>query len=256
MTTYTERRWKEINQTFHVIEQFTRSIAKGDMRFLIISGAPGLGKSFGTYRVMNELDRNSTRHCIMKGYASGPALYRKLYDHKGRGQVVILDDIDDVFKDEKGMNILKAATDTLPKRVISYEVEKEKDLPRNFVFEGSIILITNYDFDAWMLAAGKKKIVNHFRALLDRGHYINIGINESDPNYADDCIIRIMQVMQEGFLSHLREDEKMAVLTYMQNHKDKLRTLSLRMAEKLAGELKLWGKDRWEQMVPVTCWAK
>lgn len=256
MANNVEKRWKEIEQTFSVIEQFTRSVAKGDMRFLIISGAPGLGKSFGTYRVMNELDRNRTRHCIMKGYASAPAMYRKFFDFKGRGNVIILDDIDDVFKDEKGMNILKAATDTLPQRTISYEVEKEKDLPRNFVFQGSVILITNYDFDTWLQAAGKKKIVNHFRALLDRGHYINIGINENDPNYAEDCIIRIMQVMKEGFLDHLREDEKRAVLAYMQNNKGKLRTLSLRMAERLAEQYKLWGKDRWEQMVPVTCWAK
>jgi hypothetical protein len=47
-------------------------------------------------------------------------LYIELYRHRAAGQIVVLDDVDSAFKTMEGINVVKAAADTVPQRRISW----------------------------------------------------------------------------------------------------------------------------------------
>jgi hypothetical protein len=64
--------------------------------------------------------------------------------------------------------------------------EEGERMPRFFDFEGSVIFITNYDFDEML--DRDHKLSPHFEALISRSHYFGL----SDEN-KQDYVVRIEQ---------------------------------------------------------------
>jgi hypothetical protein len=75
---------------------------------------------------------------------------------------------------------LKAATDSTKGRKLQWLAEtkmldEEGDrMPRFFDFEGSVIFITNYDFDEFIDRG--HKLSPHFEALISRSHYLDLAM--------------------------------------------------------------------------------
>lgn len=139
--------WKlSPDEMFEQIEVYAKDVVTGRKRGLIITGDPGIGKSWTIYEGPDSILKKSGAKfkSIGPGKITPMELYKFLYDNNG--QILVLDDIDSVFFDESGANIMKGAMGSGSQRMISYfsrTTGPEKDYPSEFEFTGRVIIISN-----------------------------------------------------------------------------------------------------------------
>jgi len=242
---------KRIGERFDILDILTEACIVGNSRALIVSGPAGLGKSYTVEKALEKWDPNEINHTIVKGYVRATGLVKLLYQYREHGQVIVFDDADSIFFDDVSLNLLKAVCDTTERRRVSWlsegkliDEETAELLPRSFDFNGTVIFISNYDFDA-MIDKGHK-LAPHLQAMVSRAHYIDLALKTRR-----DYLIRIRQVVKQGLLSELTEEQSIDVLDFIEKNHSILRELSLRMALKL-GALRKNGGD-WEKIARVTC---
>jgi hypothetical protein len=240
-----------IAERFDILDVLAEACTVGNTRALIVSGPAGLGKSYTIEKRLAEWDPQELNHTIVKGYVRATGLVKLLYQYRNAGQVIVFDDADSIFFDDVSLNLLKAVCDTTERRRVSWlsegklvDDETAVLIPRTFDFDGTIIFISNYDFDA-MIDRGHK-LAPHLQALVSRSHYIDLGLKSRR-----DYLVRIRQVVKQGLLSHLSKSESNDVIAYIENNHERLRELSLRMTIKL-GHLRKQGGN-WERIAAVTC---
>jgi len=242
---------RKLTERFSILDKLTQAAVKGHARALIVSGPAGLGKSFTVERVLQDYDPDKKRHCIVKGYVRGTGLYKKLWQYRNKGDVLVFDDSDSIFFDDNSLNMLKAVCDTTETRVISYLTEgslEDEDggiVPKTFTFDGTIIFITNFDMDN-AIETGHR-LADHFKALISRSHYIDLAMKTKR-----DYLVRIGQVVKQGLLDHCTYEECNDVLNFIDNNSDRLRELSLRMALKIA-TIRQVDPFNWRRVAKVTC---
>lgn len=242
---------KRIIARIQVFESLVDDVINGDMRGLAVSGPPGMGKSFP---VEEKLKRSGKPYQIIKGNASAKGLYETLYTHSTEGSILVLDDADSIFGDEKALNLLKSALDTTEERVCSWIVgspfgastdDDERDIPTVFTFEGSIIFITNLDFDG-MIEKGNR-IAKHLEAIMSRTPYIDLAIKSRK-----DCLVRVKQVIRDtAMLSDINAEQRKDVIKFLEDNIAQLRELSLRTALKVAMYRK--SNVNWYDIAKLTC---
>lgn len=240
-----------IADRFEILDVLTEACVVGNARALIVSGPAGLGKSFTVEKHLRDWDPNELNHTIVKGYVRATGLVKLLYQYRESGQVIVFDDADAIFFDDVSLNLLKAVCDTTERRRVSWlseggliDEESAVRIPRSFDFNGTIIFISNYDFDA-MIDRGHK-LAPHLQALVSRSHYIDLSMKTRR-----DYLVRIRQVIKQGLLDDLSLSERSDVILFIEENSEKLRELSLRMAIKL-GSLRKQGKD-WDRIAKITC---
>ena len=249
-------RLAEIQQRFDILDDMSQACSEGTVRALILSGPPGVGKSYG---VTNQLQKanlfntiqNKQRWEVVKGATSAIGLYKKLYEYSAKGSVIVFDDCDTVLFDDLSLNILKAALDSGKKRIIQWNTESRvldrEGIPDKFEFDGAVIFITNVKFDQ----VRSKKLQDHLSALMSRCHYIDLTIDS-----AEDKLLRIKSVIEQGMLEEYQFSDVKAVeqqiLDYMGENMKRMNELSLRMAIKLAELIKM-RPDSWKLVADVTC---
>jgi Cdc6-like AAA superfamily ATPase len=240
---------------FEALAIMSEATGKGINRSLIVSGPAGLGKSFTVEAKLAELEQKGHSVTYIKGYVRPLALYKLLYETRHPNSVLVFDDSDSVFYDDVSMNLLKGACDSTERRVLhwlSKSIEKEEDeegesIPEKFEFQGSIIFITNYDFDS-MIESGNK-LAPHFQALVSRSHYLDLAMKTKM-----DYIVRIRQVVRGGMLRDrgFNAAEQTMILEFIENNMERLRELSLRMVVKISGLYKM-DKKNWQKLAKQTC---
>lgn len=239
---------KRIKDRFEVFDTLVDDVINGDIRGLIVSGPPGMGKSYPVEKKLMQVEQSR----IIRGHASAKGLYEVLYQYKDEGAVIVLDDADSIFGDEKALNLLKGALDTTEERVLSWVTsgpfgmsDDDRAVPTSFVFEASIIFITNLDFDG-MIARGNK-IAKHLEAIISRTHYVDLMMKSQR-----DCVVRIKQVTREtAMLSMLSQQQLNDVIQFIENNVATLREISLRTALKV-GTLRKTNAN-WENVARITC---
>ena len=244
-----------IKERFEILEDMTKGVRKGDVRAMIVSGPPGVGKSFGVEAVLGKDDLfdkmgdRKPRYEIVKGAMSAIGLYSKLYEFSAKGNVLVFDDCDSVLLDELSLNILKAALDSSKKRTISWNTDsrvlRHEGIPNQFEFNGSAIFITNIKFEH----VRSKKLRDHLDALESRCHYLDLTIDTTR-----EKILRIKQIVNDGMLDsyNLEEIQKDEVVQFIEVNKDKMRELSLRMVIKIA-DLRASMPLKWKAVAAMTC---
>ena len=243
---------ERIRTRFDMLQDMTKAVKKGDVRAMIVSGPPGVGKSHGVEQV---LDRYKTlehlggeqKYEVIKGAMSPIGLYCKLYKMSAPGSVVVFDDCDSIFADDLSLNILKAALDSKKVRRIHWNTDsfklRNEGVPDSFKFEASAIFITNMKFDKV-----KGKLREHLEALESRCHYMDLTIDSER-----DKILRIKQVVQDGMLDayNLDDEVKLEIMEFVDANKKRLRELSLRTVLKVADLAKAF-PTKWEAMAENT----
>ena len=243
---------ERIRERFDMLKDMTKAVKKGNVRAMIVSGPPGVGKSHGVEEV---LDRYATietlgglkSHEVIKGAMSAIGLYCKLYKMADKGKVVVFDDCDSIFNDELSLNILKAALDTKKSRTINWNTDsfklRNEGVPDSFRFEASAIFITNLKFDKV-----KGKLREHLEALESRCHYMDLTIDTDK-----EKMLRIKQVTDDGMLDayDIEDDTKEEIMDFIDVNKNKLRELSLRTVLKVA-DLAVAFPDKWDAMAENT----
>lgn len=248
---------ERINQRFDILEYLVSESIAGNIRSMIVSGPAGLGKSYTVETAVENWDPNQSMHTTVKGYIRPTGLFKLLYQYRHEGNMIIFDDADAIFSDENSLNMIKAVTDTMEKRRVSYmseailiDDETNEKIPKTFQFDGTVIFITNLDFDA-MIDKGHK-LAPHLAAMVSRSHYVDLAMKTKQ-----DYIIRIQQVVDQGLLNHRTCDdyEAQEVMNFICDHADRLRELSLRVAIKLADIIRAVRNDDtkdWKAIARIT----
>jgi hypothetical protein len=245
---------ERMRERFDMLEDMTRATKKGDVKAMIVSGPPGVGKSFGVEKVLGKHDLIATlgerppKYEVVKGAMSAIGLYCKLYKMADKDNVIVFDDCDSIFADELSLNILKAALDSKKTRRIHWNTDsfklRNEGVPDCFEFKGSAIFITNIKFDN----VKSKKMRDHLEALESRCHYIDLTIDTDR-----EKMLRIKQITEDGMLAeyNLGKDTEQDIIDYIDVNKKKLRELSLRTVLKIADLAKAF-PDKWEAMAENT----
>ena len=249
---------ERLRTRFQILDDMTRAVKKGDVRAMIVTGPPGVGKSFGVEKVLSKHDvfadvaQNSKlkKYEVVKGAMSAIGLYKKLYEYSDKKCILVFDDCDSVLLDDLSLNILKAALDSSKKRTIHWNTDsrllRSEGVPNSFEFHGGAIFITNIKFDN----VKSKKLRDHLEALESRCHYLDLTIDTDR-----EKILRIKQVITEcGMLDDYEFDtvEKQVLIDFIDDNKKKLRELSLRTVLKVA-DLKKSMPTNWRAVAEVTC---
>jgi len=243
-------------ERFDILTDMTKAVKSGDVRAMIVSGPPGVGKSYGVEAVLQKdglfdtLAERKPRYEIVKGAMSALGLYAKLYEFSAEKNVVVFDDCDSVLMDELSLNILKGALDSSKKRFIAWNTDsrllRSEGIPDRFEFKGSAIFITNIKFEH----VRSKKLRDHLDALESRCHYIDLQMDTER-----EKMLRIQQVVKENEMLADYEFEPCIqdeLIEFVVENQEKLRELSLRMVLKLADLRKAFPAN-WKSHAKTTC---
>jgi hypothetical protein len=196
---------------FKDLVDLVEMVASGATPSLMVIGMAGVGK---TYVVIETINKNGlqkdTDYVVIKGATSAFGLYSSLYANRER--LIVYDDCDSVFSEEKSINILKAALDSTAVREISWMSKATVDpdmitdddlangkLPSRFEFNGRIIFISNL---------GKNQMDS---ALLSRSYFIDITLNPED-------VVKRIESILKSIMPEAKMAEKQEVLAHMKEN--------------------------------------
>lgn len=252
-----EEAMNRIAASFSILDEMSAATINGDIRALIVSGPPGVGKSYGVEQQMQKasmfdiLAERKVRYQVVKGATTALGLYAQLYKFSDHKNVLIFDDCDSVLSDELALNILKAALDSGDRRKIFWNSDsamlRREGIPDSFEFNGSVIFITNVKFHNMK----SKKLQDHLDALQSRCHFLDLTINTER-----DKVLRIKQVHRDadgGLFAkfNFENNEADEIFEFMLDNKTKLRELSLRMCIKIA-DLVAFSPNNWKTLAKAT----
>jgi len=245
---------ERLRERFEILDAMTQGTVDGNVRAMIVSGPPGVGKSFGVEAVLERsgmfdtIAQRKPKYEIIKGSMSALGLYAKLFEYSEPGCVLVFDDCDSVLFDEIALNILKAALDTSAKRFISWNSDsrllRQEGIPDRFEFKGSAIFITNVNFDN----VRSKKIRDHLAALESRCHYLDLTMHTTR-----EKMLRIRQIVRDGMLNSYEFEAGVSeeIVDFMFANLARLRELSLRTVQKIA-DLRKTMPDRWQRVAQIS----
>jgi hypothetical protein len=242
---------------FAVLDEMSKACISGDIRAMIVTGPPGVGKSHGVTlqmeraSIFDKIADRKVRFETVKGAMSAIGLFVLLYKYSDAKNVLVFDDCD-IWDDQDAVNILKGALDSSKTRRISYNKDsrilREEGVPNTFNFHGSIIFITNKSFDA----KKSSRMQPHLDALQSRCHFLDLTINTER-----DKMMRIKQVYRDAdpglFVDYaFTKEQEESVMEYMWANCNQLREISLRMVLKIADLVKI-NPGNWHELAKSTC---
>jgi hypothetical protein len=251
-----EERMVEIAERFEILTEMTKAATAGDIRAMIVSGPPGVGKSFGVEQeiekatMLDQIAGRRLRAEVVKGSATPLGLYQALYKYSDENCVLVFDDCDTILFDDVSLNLLKGALDSGKSRRISWlsesRVLKDEGIPSSFNFKGSVIFITNLKFDKMK----SQKLKDHLDALQSRCHYLDLTLDTMR-----DKLLRIKQIANTGALFQDMDIDTVGqeeIIAFMDANQNRLREMSLRMAIKIAQLYKSFPL-KWQSLATTTC---
>jgi len=251
-----EERMADIAERFEMLTEMTKAAVSGDIRAMIVSGPPGVGKSYGVEleiekaTLFDHIAGRKLRAEVVKGSGTPIGLYQTLYKYSDENCVVVFDDCDSILLDDVSLNLLKGALDSGKKRKISWLSEssalRREGIPDSFNFNGSVVFITNMKFDKMK----SQKLKDHLDALQSRCHYLDLTLDTMR-----DKLLRIKQIAKTGALFEdmdITDVGQDMIIEFMDANKNNLREMSLRMAIKIAQLYKSF-PNTWEKMARTTC---
>lgn len=207
----------DVNKRFDMMETLVKMIAKGSQKSMFICGDGGLGKTKTVLDTLhNEGMEEDIDFTVIKGSSTAKGLFCKLRDNAD--SVLVFDDCDDVFKNPQASNLLKAATDSYDKRIVSWEKDSasaEEAEANKFEFTGRIIFISNLPVALFP------------QALISRSTVVDLGMT------TDEKIERIEHVIEK--LTVATMVERMAALDVLKDNRDRIKDINFRTVIKFAG---------------------
>ena len=145
-------------RAYKELHSYLSAFSAGHLNLLILLGGPGLSKSQSARRIVGE------RACWIEGNATAFGMYMALWKHKD--QLVIVDDVDNLYSDRNAIRLLKCLCQTDPVKQIAWHsgssrLERE-GVPKAFETKSRVALIAN----DW------KTLNGNVEAVQDRGHVI------------------------------------------------------------------------------------
>ena len=176
-----EKEFEDPDVLFGKLKGLIQLVTKNLWTSLIVSGGSGTGKTFTVMETLKEegIQKYPGLILIGGGYISTFSLYQVLFRHRKKGQIIVFDNTDSMWRDKKAACILKSALDAYDdgtlsfsrQRIVSWpssltvdvsgmDVRQKKEVydqldkrnsdpknspkfPSEFEYEGGIIFITN-----------------------------------------------------------------------------------------------------------------
>ena len=140
--------------------RFIQKFREGFFDLLIVQSRGGLGKSFNTNRILNGSVLKINSHMTPLG------LYEELF--KNRDLDVWMDDVENLFANDKTVGICKQLCETHPEKEICYltswNMLKTRKVPKRFKTASKVLMTIN----------NVQRLQNAgIQALLDRGLFLN-----------------------------------------------------------------------------------
>lgn len=242
-----------IAERFTVMWKLAQGSIAGAVRSLIVSGAPGTGKSHTIDHLLSTAaDRDQIRYMTVHGAVTAVNLYKLLYKFRGENDIVLLDDADGIFEDEDAMNLMKAALDTSRVRKLSWFSEsatlKAEGIDTQFEYKGAMIFITNKDFQG-IVDFGKNKMVPHFAALMSRSIYLDLKLHTPEELLAWVChLVEKNHILVQRGVDRSQEQD---AIEWLKANSENTRELSIRTLLKVADFMKT-DATNWEKFANVT----
>mgnify|MGYP003346468964 CR=1 FL=1 len=236
----------DLKDRFDMLGKLTHGAIASNIRSMVVTGAPGVGKSFTVEQVLERLPEQ--RKETVRGAISAVELYKLGYRMRKAGSVIVLDDADSIFTDEDALNILKALCDSSPVRKVSWLKDshtlRQDDVPQSYDFHGSFIFISNLDFQKYV-DMGSNKYVAHFEALMSRSLYLDLRLHDRQAIslWVEHIATSGKMFAREGVTDAVGT----RILGFVKQYRDELRELSLRTTMKLCQLAKSHPAD-WERM--------
>lgn len=223
------RAFEAVEKKFRIYNDAIRAVAEGRMRHLFVQGAQGIGKTFAASKILGVYeDKGDIRVRRSAGRSTPLALYNDLFDMRHKRDITLFDDCDSVFENKDGLNLLKAATDTVPVRELAWASSSKQVITPRFTYEGSVVILTNMDLSK-----------DKFIPLTDRVHVLRLAVSP------EEKIARIISILRtDTKFSQCHDDVTMWLI---KNHQTLGPRLSVRTAIK-ALELAAFNKDHWQDM--------
>ena len=219
-------------------ESFVRKVIRGVHKNAILQGSPGLGKSYvvQTSLVAAGLEEHKD-YAIVKGHITPVQLFALLYTFRRPGQIVVLDDCDDIMRNEVGLTFLKAACDPDNRRVsyISSNPVVIAGTPVvDFVYNGTVIICSNVTLTTGR--AGRR--TEHMKAIASRVPKWPMHWDTREQKFAQV----FNMVVNHDFLARsdrtrLNDQQKEDLLAYLLDNLDDIQNLDLRLPQKIAAEM-------------------
>ncbi len=242
LNVYESDDYTDLERRYASVETYIKKLSTGDINNLIINGPAGVGKTHAVETFLGKFAKG--RYKVVKGHMTPLSLFGNLYLHRDPNNILVLDDIDSVFKKIEGVNLLKAAMDTGTVRRINWESSsalKGVGIPESFEFQGKVILISNIGFS--MLR--KSSINAHLDALKDRSFNIVIADSTKESCFKQVCFMVMKKNMLDSF--NLKHEQLIELLDYLKEHVTAIEKISLRTAVKLA-QLMSIAPTNWRNM--------
>jgi len=219
---------------FGMLGKLTQGALEANIRSIVVSGAPGVGKSYNVEQVLAQAPDH--QYDIVSGSISAIGLYKMGWKHRSPGQVLVLDDADAVFLDPEALSLLKAMADTSLQRRVSWIKEsaalraEDGDIPTTYDFDGSLIFLSNIDFQR-VIDTGGNKLVPHLEAVMGRSLYLDLQLFSMQAR-----LVWIQHIATNGMLfrrESVNEATGARILAWLTDHHEKMRDLSIRSLVKL-----------------------
>jgi hypothetical protein len=203
-------------EKFLEIKEALDELYNADITGLIVKGPPGIGKSFFCEEYLKKLgtkykdllqskwekvaDSNPViwelveleqgeGPLVRKSDSSEWSIFADLFANRNEGEILMLDDNDDIMKDVTGLSILMAATEhKMDKKVdftkAQFNTELRKyGVPPKFSYNGGVLILTNFDMEGEVRKyanddeKSKPAHITRWEALLDRCDYIDMELD-------------------------------------------------------------------------------
>lgn len=243
-----EEMLSDLTKRFNILNLLTHSVVDGSVRSLVVTGAPGVGKTYSIEQVLSTTD---CKHEIVRGSISAVNLYMLAYRNRRAGQVVVLDDADSIFTDEPALNLLKALCDSSLTRHVSWMKESptliEQEIPKSFDYNGGFIFISNLDFQKFV-DSGRSRFAQHMEALMSRSLYLDLRLHGRE-----ELGVWVNHIAVEGRIfdrEEVSEELRDPILDFLNVHRPKLRELSIRTLLKTC-QIAKSHPENWQDMAKL-----
>jgi GTPase SAR1 family protein len=137
---------------YYQTKNFAENRGSMAMNGLLVMGDAGTGKSHWVKQALRDAGVQKDVEMLKGGTITAASLYVKLYLNRHAGRIIVLDDVDIIGHPEKNkiVPLILGVVQEGKNRECCWNTAKrnalmeEYDVPMKFVFNGTVIVITNY----------------------------------------------------------------------------------------------------------------